>query len=532
MVFKWLIVARNEYRIRTSRIRRIRSYFPYLVVGLLALYLLFLAPVFVGFFIDDFLAFILSQVAVVMMQIIFFMLFIYFMIIPITDTLREEHTGQVEIFLAAPIKPSDVLLGEFLGEMPFYSIFITIIIGFFTSIFFPLGLDIFQIIMIVLIFILTILSALWIGNVVAAILRTKLGKTARGRDIGRALAMIIALPLVALYYALQFGGFFEALTDPGTSGIIKIILGLFPSSWGAMSIIDLISNPGNIGALSLNALLGFGGVVLFFITVLWLGSKMANRAYSLEPTSFVSSRSKPDGFFYKSVRYLGGRRSFGSILTSIFKDYSRRLENLSNIMYILGLLVLINLFIIPNVSSGSEDLPIALIMAQFMFPILVVMVVGGVTVQGKEALFIFKKAPFGVKKFVKARLLQSLLVITPIVAIITFISTVIGSESSIISIILNICLMLLIVAANVSFTLGVFLLNPPFSIKSVKLWVNIIVVIFVSMGLFAISILILSLSEAALNLNILSVQLLQIPLSWLVGIILLYLGARKLSRTE
>jgi len=122
---KWLVVARNEYRTRTSRIRKIRPYFPYLVFGLLAVYVAFIAPRFVSLFIDDFLAFILSQAAVAMMQIILFMIFIYFMIIPITNTLREEQTGQLEIFLAAPVKPSDVLLGEFLGQMPFYAIFVT-----------------------------------------------------------------------------------------------------------------------------------------------------------------------------------------------------------------------------------------------------------------------------------------------------------------------------------------------------------------------------------------------------------------------
>lgn len=41
---KWLVVARNEYRVHTGRIRRIRPYFPYLVIGLLAIYVMFIAP--------------------------------------------------------------------------------------------------------------------------------------------------------------------------------------------------------------------------------------------------------------------------------------------------------------------------------------------------------------------------------------------------------------------------------------------------------------------------------------------------------
>ena len=92
---KWLVVARNEYRITTSRIRRIRPYLPYLVIGLLVVYVAFIAPAVVSLFIDDFLALILSQVAVAMMQIILFMIFIYFITSPVTDTLREGQTGQL-----------------------------------------------------------------------------------------------------------------------------------------------------------------------------------------------------------------------------------------------------------------------------------------------------------------------------------------------------------------------------------------------------------------------------------------------------
>ncbi|MCW3980380.1 MAG: hypothetical protein NWF11_02785, partial [Candidatus Bathyarchaeota archaeon] len=94
--YKWLAIARNEYRIRTSRIRKIRSHFPYLIIGVLAAYVVFIAPAFVSLFIDDFLALMLSQAAVAMMQIILFVVFIYFIIIPISQTLREQQASQLE----------------------------------------------------------------------------------------------------------------------------------------------------------------------------------------------------------------------------------------------------------------------------------------------------------------------------------------------------------------------------------------------------------------------------------------------------
>jgi hypothetical protein len=319
-----------------------------LVIGLLGLYVAFIAPRFVSLFIDDFLTLVLSQAAAPMMQIMLFMIFIYFMIIPITDTLREEKAGQLEILLSAPVRPGDVLLGEFLGVMPFYIIFITIITGGLVAFLSPLGLDVVQIAIIIVIFIVTFLSGLWIGTVIAAVLKTKLGRTARGKDIGRALAMIIALPLVAIIYAIQFGGLLDALANPEIGGLIKAILSLLPSSWGGEVVIEFASNPSNIDAVGFQTLTRFGGLIVFCLAILWIGARVASRAYSLEPTAFIASRARPDGVFYDSIKSFGGGGSFGDLLVSVFKDYSRRLENLSNIIYITGLLFLLVVFAVPR----------------------------------------------------------------------------------------------------------------------------------------------------------------------------------------
>jgi len=522
---KWLVVARNEYRIRINRIRKIKPYFPYLVIGLLAVYVAFIAPTVVNLFIDDFLAFFFSQVAVAMVPIIMFMIFFYLIILPITYTLQGMQAGQVEIFLAAPIKPSDVLLGEFLGVMPFYAIAITVMAGFFTAALNPLGLDMLQIAITVTIFVVTFLSALWVGTVIAALVRTKFAKSARGRDIGRALSLVLALPMIAVMYAIMGGGLLEALTDPGTSGMVRTILGLLPSSWGAEVIVGFASNPGNIGAVGFETLTRFGGLVFFFVAVLWLGTKAANRAYSIEPTTFTASRAKPDGFFYRTVRYLGGGGSFGTLLASVFKDYGRRLENLSRIAYIVGLIAMVKIFF----GGGNEDPEGALIMGLFLFPFLAVLVVGQVTAGGKESVFIYKKTPFGVGRFVKARLLQGLLVAVPIGAAITAVSMIQIPQTTLISLLTYTGFMSQLVAANVALALGLSLMNPEFSgntrAQMVGLMVNAQVAMFASIGVFIGSMVVL-------DLGFLNTVGLQTVVIWLLGIVFLYLGKRKLSRIE
>jgi hypothetical protein len=510
----------------------VRPYFPFLVTGLLGVYVVFIAPAFVNLFIDEFLAFILSQAAIAMMQILLFMLFIYFMIIPISSTLREEQTSHLEIFLAAPIEPNDVLLGEFLGQMPFYAILVTIVTGGLVALLSPIGLSVLQMMIIVVIFIITFLSGFWVGSVIAAVLRTKLSKTARGRDIGRGLAMMIALPLVALIYAIQFGGLLDALAAPGTGGLVSAILSFLPSSWGGEVVVAFTANPGNIGAVGFKTLTRFGGLIVFFFTILWLGTKVASRAYSLEPTTFSASVVKPDGVFYKSVNSLGGGGASGTLVTSVFKDYGRRLENLSHIIYITGILFILAIFAVPK-SEPMSPMYIFM-MAQFLFPVLVVMINGEVMVHGKESLFMFRKAPLGERKIVKALLVKGWLMAIPITGVMITILTVLSPSATVISLLVNVGFMILFVVGFAVFVLGLFLLNPAFSTKSVKLWLNVILSILMSIGLFAVSL--VSMIRVGVWSETIEgmwcVYLLQTVLVWLVGAAFLYLGKRRLSRIE
>ncbi len=526
---KWLVIAKNEYRIRINKIRVIKPYFPYLVIGLLAVYVAFIAPALVNMFLGDFFSLFPPQATVAMivttLQIVLFMIFFYFTIFPITQTLQEIQAGQVEIFLASPVKPGDVLLGEFVGVMPFYAIAVAVIAGSFTAILHPLRLDFIQIAITVIIFIVTFLCALWIGTVIAALMRTKFAQTARGKDIGRALALIIALPGIAIMYSIIGGGLLEALADPGTSGMARIILNLLPSSWGAEVIVGFAFNPSNITAVGVETLTYFGGLVAFFLAVLWLGTKAANRAFSLEPTTFIASKAKPDGGFYKTVKYLGGGGSFGTLLVSAFKNYGRRLENLSRIAYIVGLIAMVNIFF----GGGFDDPEGALIMGLFLFPLLTVLVVGQVAEGGKENLFLYKKTPSGLGRFVKARLLQSWLVAVPIGAAITIVSMVLIPSITFVFLVTYTAFLVMIIVANVALALGLSLLNPVFS-ESARaqmggLMLNAQVCIFVSIGIFIGS-------QVILRLSLLDTLMLYSALIWLLGIVSLYLGNRRLNRIE
>ena len=515
---KWFVIGRNQYRLAMSGIREIRPYFPYIMIGLLALYVVYLAPAMVDLFIDEALVFLFSQAAVAMIQIILFVIFVWFFFFPISLALRDIETSQLELFLSAPVKPSHLLLGEFLGVMPFYAIAVTIIVGVFTAILNPLGIGVLQTVIIIMIFILTFFSALWIGTLVAALLRAKLGQSERGRDIGKAIGFVMALPVVGIMYAMMGGGLLETLSDPGTSSAVTSVLGLFPSSWGARIIIDFASNPGNIGTVWVGTLARFGGLALFFVASLWLGVKIADRAYSLETSGLSASKAGPDGVFYNTVRALVGGGSFGTLLVSITKDYGRRLQNLSRVAYIVGLVVLINIFLV-----RPDDPVSAMIMAQALFAMLAVFVVGEVTVRGKETLFIYRKAPSGNERLIKARLVQGWMISLPIAVVITAAQLSLIPQVTLSTVLIYTGFIAVVVAAYVVFSLGLFLVMPAFSDKGGEFVATSMVVVMFAAGMFIASLIFFGKVWGMLSLLL---------LSWSFGVLFLLLGKRNLSRIE
>lgn len=507
------------------------------MIALLAIYVLFLAPAVAGLFIDDFLAFIISVAAVPLIQIILFMFFVYLVLFPVSDTLREVKTGQIEIFLAAPVKSSDVLLGGFLGRMPFYAIAIVVITGTLTALLRPLGLDMVQNAVMIIVFVITFLSAFWIGTVIAAVLRTRLGRTARGKDIGRALSIVIALPMIGVMYAIIGGGLIEALVNPTTSGTVRAILSFLPSSWGAEIFVAFASNPGNIAEVAFETMTRLAGLIIFFLTILLLGTKAANRAYTLESTTFTASRAKPDGLFYNTVRQFGGGGSFGTLLVTSFKDYGRRLENLSYLLYSVILVVLLTVFLSDPFSSPTEPL---IMMTEFAIPMLTAFAVGTVS-RGRDTLFLYKKTPNGLTRFVRAKLLQNWLVATPIAAAVTGTLTFLVPEVTAFTFLAIVVAGSLRAIGAVILVLGLTLLIPIFAEESrermLGVIINFMLILFITIGLE------LSFSRSSLNFRTilpyldpvtatLSNNLAITAIIACSGVMLLYLGKKKLNRIE
>ncbi|MBU7013599.1 MAG: hypothetical protein HXS52_02700 [Theionarchaea archaeon] len=515
MSHKWFVIARNDYRARTSSIRSIRRYFPFMVLGILAVFVLYIAPAIVDLFTSELVAFFLSQAAVAFVPILFLMFFLVFIWLPVTFMLRDVRSEQQVLLVSAPVNPRDILLGEFLGELPLYLVMITIITGFITALFDPLGVSGAQKAIIVVSFVITLTSALWIGTVIAALLRTRLGRTSRSKDVAKAISLLLVVPFVAIMYAFMGGGLIGALADPKTSTLIKDILSLFPSSWGAGIITQFAAHPGTVG---IDVVPRLAGSVLFLGASLLIGMNLADRAYSMETATFTAARAGPDGVFYRTIQRLGGTGPFGILLASTFKIYVRRFQNLSWIVYIVALAALMNIFLMK-----PQDLFPVLLVSSFIFPLLAVAVASDVTLRGKETLFLYKKVPFGVEKLIKTRLVQGWLLVPVVAGTLMVLSVKLIPGTTLMAGVMYTVAVILLVAAHTMLALGLFLLKPAYDERGGEFMMNMMIpaqgsAFFVLGSLVAFG-------ETGVFYFV-------IPVMWVVGITVLLLGKRRFSRME
>jgi hypothetical protein len=179
-------------------------------------------------------------------------------------------------------------------------------------------------------------------------------------------------------------------------------------------------------------------------------------------------------------------------------------------------------------------------LSELAIPFLAAFVVGTVS-RGKATLFIYKKSPSGIGKFVKARLLQGLLVAVPIAAALIAVSTILVPQITLTPLLINTIWGSLRTLASVALVLGLALINPIFSEESrertIGIVINLMVVLFATIGLgIGLPRLGLSFGKMLPNIDVFTVllydHLLLTMVFSLVGIFLLYIGTRKLDRIE
>jgi ABC-type transport system involved in multi-copper enzyme maturation permease subunit len=187
-----------------------------MVLGLLAWYVVYAAPAAFSLASDLTKDLLLSEAALSFMQVMLFIIFISVFTVPIIQTLQDTNLAPLETLLSAPVRPADVLLGKFLGMLPTYSILITVLAGTFLALFIPFGMTLDQVLLSILIFVLVVLIALWLGLLTAAMLRAKLNRSQREGRPGRPWRCSSPCPGGVMYLSMN-GEMMDALQGRGAS---------------------------------------------------------------------------------------------------------------------------------------------------------------------------------------------------------------------------------------------------------------------------------------------------------------------------
>ncbi|MFX0205619.1 MAG: hypothetical protein ACFFDT_06495, partial [Candidatus Hodarchaeota archaeon] len=242
------------------------------------------------------------------------------------------------------------------------------------------------------------------------------------------------------------------------------------------------------------------------------------------------AKSKSDGVFYNSIRKLGGSGSSGLLLATGFKTYFRKAKNVAWIIYGVGLIVVMNIFI-----SQPEYPESAFVMSLFIGPLLAAFVTSDISLQGKENLLLYKQTPTRTGKYLGMKLFQYLLIILPIVLVVETTVNLLVPNITLEMLFLNVTLTLLVATAAIIFTIGLFLVNPAFHDKSGEFMINIQICVFGVMIPFFV--LLISLDQILWDLFAIAdalypVAVIYSALQLIIGMIIFSFGAKKLSNME
>ena len=463
----WLAIAKNEIRLWSSRFRNHRPLL-FLVIGLiLIIYAFILVPLVVSTFaglVQPFFSiypvFMYTIIALVLLYI-----FIWCITYPLSTMLQgaQDLGGQLEILLSTPVKAQDILFGKFIARLPTYLILLFALGPWLVNIFVPLSF--LEQIFVYLVLFGLIVMAMWLGTLLASYIETKVRKSERSRDLGRAMTFIITIVTVGLMYGVMWI-IMSGFSDPTSP--LHTILQAFPSTWGTIIILNIFGVTNEALFISVNT--GVFIALLIGVTVIALygGFKAAGRFYSLEPTEMGTERITSEGRIYRIARSLIPG-DFGVQIVSQLKQFTRKMENFSRIGYAVGMSTIIVVFqAVSNPAIEELNIGFISLFATYMPAMMMAGLLGTwVVIGSKDNLWIYKKAPNGVSRYVRSVYIVHLIYTIPIALIFVGILTVIlGATLG--DILLSMGFMVLFLLFLMAMAIGLAFIFPTFEERGSK----------------------------------------------------------------
>jgi hypothetical protein len=495
---KWFSIAKAEFFVQTSRIRRWRKAASILLFGFGIIWALWIVPTIMPGILASFgpsIEILLQASFPSLMRSVMLLLWILVLVFPISYALQEIRIGQWEIMLSNNVSTRSMMFGFFLGRVPSYGLFVLFLAPIMLTPF-TISLHVSllgQAIMYLTVFFVA-LSTLFLSTLITTAIQAKLGESSRGNDIAKALSMVVAIAILIPMYGLMY--FADALS----SFLGLDVFLLFPFTWGAdiISWTMIIFNGLGISAGAFLVILKFDALIDLLLLSAFTGFvvlfafRAADRIFSFGagPRTEKIVTIHGENYLLKKIRGLIPG-PFGVMVVTSIKEFSRKMQNVSRLAYGIAISVLLPLILSYSIQSIPENPPEGMQSIIVMIVILIlgmmVAMMSGATFGGigflesRDQLWIIKSAPSGVWKFAKARLIESLFLAVPIVLIPTIAVTLVFSFG-IIDFVAILIYAYWSTAGAVLISIGITANNPTYEDqKSAAFMINTFATIFVIM---------------------------------------------------
>ncbi|MFW9786203.1 MAG: hypothetical protein ACFFE1_00895 [Candidatus Thorarchaeota archaeon] len=429
MVRTWLAIAKAEFQVLSSSMRRNRKLFMGILYALALVWATVITPIIYNAILSalfpmEYLRPMLMVIFPGLMRTVALFLWLILLLFPLSYALQEIKIGQWEIFLSNNVRTRDIMTGTFLGKLGLYGLIIIFLAPILITPF-MLAFEVNIIGQLLVYGVVTMLAmgSIWLSNFLSSMIQSRLGDSSRGNDIAKALAMVVAIVVILPMYGLMF--FLPTLSE--MMGLNAFLI--LPSTWFA-DLISWIAITFNGIGLTSSQILGFSSVLqldLLLTGVLTIGFTlgsvglalgMADRVFTIEAgvrTEVVTTVGK-ENMFLRGIRRVNSG-PFGSLVVTNFKDFLRKAQNLSKIGY--GLI----LAIIMPIIMMSMDIEYVQFNDLFMMLIVMMSLIGSMPFAGtgflesKDQLWIIQGAPSGASKFVRSRIVSQAMIGIPLAVI-------------------------------------------------------------------------------------------------------------------
>lgn len=547
----WKIIAKNELRLKTNRVRNHRKLFFVLIYVLFLFWAIYLGPVLFDAIIPEFIKNFSDMVVPILSTLIeysFMIMFLTYIMYPIFMLYRKAEIGYKDILIATPATPGDMFVGEFLGQMPFYFLFILGMGPLVNSIMLQINPSltiIHHFILYGVIFILLIFGLL-IGTIIASWIEHKMIRKNKKKELNYSLLLLISFLLILMFYVFHF--LFDLIED---NPDLKIWMVFYPSYWYSNILLYLI-NPILVEPYMINIWISIIVAFTIPITLFYIAYKKAYKFYIIEDYIEGSvTKIKYKTKFYTFLERITPQY-YKTLVVIQFKDFFRKKENIPKLLYITGFTAILGLIIYLSLDIPLLEYEGFIVVSTFVlrisyFKYLLMMVIswiGGlffgifmgiyVLISSKDVVFLYKKSVRGIKALIFSFFFEMFYIIIFLDIILTIFFTILFPLDFFAA-----CTFFLFYLINTFIVLmhaiGIQCIKPLFDERGKNVYFNIYLIILIQViSLFiAVSIIMPNIPFTFdHSLGLIYIMLINIGISLGFAILLLLLGVRKLNRIE